>query len=98
MNFSTHQCQKGAKETQFTLVDKLRFFDGGELGRDALRKQHSALFLAKARAEAMLQAFEPLGSNPVIKRKASSWDLLSFLAKDAVLINYLLRSKLRAAA
>ena len=34
-------------------------------GRDALRKRHSALFLAKARAEAMLQAFEPLGSNPV---------------------------------
>ena len=28
----------------------------GEKGRDALRKQHSALFIAKARAEAVLQA------------------------------------------
>ncbi len=30
----------------------------GEKGRDALIKQHSALFLAKARAEAMLQALD----------------------------------------
>ena len=34
-------------------------------GHDALRKQHGALFLAKAREEAMLRAFEPLGENPV---------------------------------
>ena len=37
------------------------FPNGGELGRDALRKSHSAAFLAKAREEAMLRAFEPSG-------------------------------------
>ena len=41
---------------------------GGEIGRDALRKQHSALFLAKAREEAMLRAFEPLGENPAVSK------------------------------
>ena len=32
---------------------------GGHKGRDALRRQHSALSVAKAREEAMLQAVEP---------------------------------------
>ena len=34
---------------------------GGHAGRDALRKQHSALFLAKAREEATLRALDPVG-------------------------------------
>ena len=49
---------------------KTAFLFGGHAGRDALRKHHSAVFLAKAREEAMLRAVEPRRGSRLVRGDA----------------------------